>query len=246
MNRLKAAGIHLIISFFIVASVLTTMYLLWYPDEYFTLMGGKKLIALLAIVDIFLGPLLTFIVFKSGKKSLKFDLTCIGIVQIAALSYGVYVMFESRPVFTVFNKDKFQISAVVDIAPEELSKARNPQWRQFSIKGPELVAIGVPDQNDKVEAMFAKVESASAYRYPKLYDQYKKHRDEVIKSGKPLASLSEVSIENKSTIDRFINKSNRPESDFLFLPVTSELAEMSVIVDAKTGDFIEIIDAKQK
>jgi hypothetical protein len=243
MTRLKAAGIHVLISFFIVATVLATMYLLWYPNKYFLLMGGQKLIVLLASVDIFLGPLLTFIVFKSGKKSLKFDLFCIGLVQIAALSYGVYVMFESRPVFTVFNKDKFQISAVVDIAPEELAKANNPQWRQFSITGPELVAIGVPDVKDRNETMFAKVESANAYRYPRLYDQYKNHRDDVIKSGKPLTRLAEVSAKNKAAIDKFINSSNRPENDFLYLPISSELAEMSVIIDAKTGDFIQIIDA---
>lgn len=172
MNRLKAAGIHVLISFFIVASVLLTMYLLWYPKEYFWLMGGITLITLLACVDIFLGPLLTFVVFKSGKKSLRFDLFCIGIVQIAALSYGVYVMFESRPVFTVFNKDKFQIAATVDIPPEELAKAKNHHWRKFSMIGPVLVAIGDPDMSDKTEAMFAKVVSTHAHQYPKLYDHY--------------------------------------------------------------------------
>lgn len=246
MTRFKAAGIHVLLSFFIVVSVLAIMYLVWYPSTYFSLMGGKKLISLIGGVDVFLGPLLTLIVFKSGKKTLKFDLFCIAVVQITALSYGVYVMFESRPVFTVFNKDKFQIAAAVDITPEELAKAKNPQWHQLSITGPELVAIGVPDAKDKKETMFANIESANAFRYPKLYDTYKNHSNEVIKSGKPLASLSEVGAENKSTINRFISKSNRPESDFLFLPVTSELAEMSVIVDAKTGDFIEIIDAQAK
>jgi len=244
MNRFKAAGIHILISFFIVTTVLAAMYLLWYPNEYFMLMGGQKLIVLLACVDIFLGPVLTFVVFKSGKKSLKFDLFCIGVVQFAALSYGVYVLFESRPVFTVFNKNKFQIAAVVDIAPEELAKTKNPHWQKFSITGPELVAVGAPDERNKVEAMFAKVESKNAYHYPRLFDQYNNHRDEVIKAGKPLAILSGFSIENKSTIDRFLNKSNRPESDFLFLPIASELAEMSVIVDAKTAALVTIIDAK--
>jgi hypothetical protein len=245
MTRFKAAAIHLLISFFIAASVLTTMYFLWYQNAYFSLMGGKKLITLIGIVDVLLGPLLTLIVFKSGKKSLKFDLFCIAVVQITALSYGIYVMFESRPVFTVFNKDKFQIAAVVDITPEELAKAKTLQWRQLSITGPELVAIGIPDAKDRKETMFANVESANAFRYPRLYDTYKNHSNEVIKSGRLLTRLSEVGTENKSTIGKFLSKSNRPASDFLFLPVTSELAEMSVIVDAKTGDFIEIIDAAQ-
>ena len=246
MTKFKAASTHLLISFFIVACVLTTMYLLWYPNAYFALMGGKKLVMVLACVDVLLGPLLTFIVFKSGKKYLGFDLFCIAVVQMMALSYGVYVMFESRPVFTVFNKDKFQISAVVDISTEELGKAKNPLWRKLSITGPELVAIGVPDKKDRRDTMFANLESLNAYRYPRLYDNYQKHVQEVIKSGKPLPILYEVKAENKAAVDTFIKNRNRPESDFLYLPITSELASMSVMVDAKTGEFIEIIDSTEE
>lgn len=54
-----------------------------------------------------------------------------------------------------------------------------------------------------------------------------------------------INDENKLAIDQFTCKSNRPETDFLYLPIASELAEMSAIVDAKTGAFIQIVDAKQ-
>lgn len=245
MNRFKAAGIHLLLSIFIVTSVLAVMYFLWYPKGYFTIMGGGALISLIGFVDVFLGPLLTLVVFKPGKKNLKFDLACIGLVQICALSYGTYVMFESRPVFTVFNKDSFRIAAVVDITPEELAKAKQPQWQKYSITGPELVAIAKPNDNDKKERMFALTAGPIASSFPRLYDQYSKHSNEVIKSGKSLNLLASVDAHNKSVIDKFISKSNRPESDFLYLPIASELAEMSVIIDAKTGEFIEIVDAKQ-
>ena len=246
MTRLKAAGTHVLISICIVFTVLTTMYFLWYPSEYFVLMGGKNLITLLASVDVFLGPLLTFCIFKAGKKGLKFDLFCIALVQFIALSYGVYVMFEARPIFTAFHKNQFQIGSVVDIAPNELAKAKNPLWRQPSVTGPQLVAIGEPDKKDKKAVAFAGAVNEYAYRYPILYEDYNKHRPDVIKAGKPLNSLATDSVENKAVIDQFLGQINRPATDFLVLPISSELAEMSAIVDAKTGDFIEIIDAKPK
>ena len=155
-------------------------------------------------------------------------------------------MFSARPIFTVFNKDEFEISAVVDIAPEELAKAKQPQWRKASDTGPQLVAIGEPNKKDKKETIFAHQVGRSAYRYPKLYDDYNKHHSEVIKAGKPLISLAKDNIENKAAIDQFLGQVSRPATDFLVLPISSELAEMSAIVDAKTGDFIEIIDAKPK
>ncbi|MEO6118261.1 MAG: hypothetical protein ABIP37_04240 [Methylotenera sp.] len=246
MNRFKAAGLHLILSFFIVTLVVNAMYFLWFPKAYFELMGAKKLVYLIGFVDIFLGPLLTLAIFKLGKRGLKFDLFCIGLVQVAALSYGVYVMLQARPIFTVFNKDLFQVGAVIDIVPEELAKAKNPLWRQPSSTGPQLVAIGEPDKKDKKAVAFSMTVSDYAVRYPKLYDDYNKHRDEVIKAGKPLATLVSDSAKNKSAVAKFINKSHRPESDFLVLPIVSLTGEMSAIVDAKTGDFIEIIDAKPK
>ena len=69
MTKLKAASIHLLLSIFIVATVFAIMYFLWYPKGYFTIMGGKVLVALIGGVDIFLGPILTFVVFKAGKKA---------------------------------------------------------------------------------------------------------------------------------------------------------------------------------
>jgi hypothetical protein len=245
VSRYKAAGIHLLLSVFVVLSVLAVMFLLWYPEKYFTIMGGRTLITLIGFVDVFLGPLLTLVVFNTNKKNLAFDLSVIGALQVAALAYGAYVMFESRPVFTVFNKDKFQISAVVDITAKELAAAKNPQWNHYSLTGPELVAIGKPDVNDKKAILFAQQESDDAYRYPKLYDSYANHINEVIRSGKPLSNLSSISAKNESTVSEFINRKNRSENDFLYLPISSELSQMSAIVDAKTGEFIEIIDARE-
>jgi hypothetical protein len=50
MSRWKASGIH------------------------FEAAGGDRLIFILAAVDVTLGPLITLIIFKAGKKGLKFDL----------------------------------------------------------------------------------------------------------------------------------------------------------------------------
>ncbi len=243
MNKFKAAGIHFLISVVIVSIVLAGMVLMWYPNQYFKLMGGLTLIITLACVDVILGPLLTLIVFKSGKKSLKFDLFCIAVFQTCALAYGVYVMFEARPVFTVFNKDSFKISSVVDISADELEKARRPEFKKLSITGPKLVGIYTPDKKNKYEWMFAMTESDIAYRYPRLFDEYDLHRSEVIKAGKPFNVLYLSSAVNKLAADNFLESTKRQKTDFLLLPISSELAQMTAVVDAKTGDFVGIIDA---
>jgi len=56
------------------------MILVWYPPPLFQLLGGFELLLLIVAVDIALGPLLTLVVFKSGKKRLKFDLSVIALL----------------------------------------------------------------------------------------------------------------------------------------------------------------------
>jgi len=246
MSRFQAATLHFFISLAVIATIITIMLTLWFPNAYFKLMGGKTLIYLIAGVDVFLGPLLTLVVFKAGKKSLKFDLACIAMLQVAAMSYGLYVMFEARPVFTVFNKNAFYIASVVDIVPSELAKGKKTEWRTASITGPRLVAATALDKKNKLETIFYDTESQMgvAQQYPRLYDDYANHVHDVIKAGKSLSALTEVSFENKQAVNKLLRDMNRPIVDFLFLPIRSATGGMSAIVDAKTGAFIKIIDVR--
>ena len=246
MSRFKAAGIHFLISLAAVTTIISLMLFLWYPHAYFKLMGGNTLIYLIAGVDVFMGPLLTMVVFKSGKKSLKFDLACIAVLQVAAMSYGLYVMFEARPIFTVYNQNAFYVASVVDIYPKELIKGKKEEWRTASMTGPRLVATAEPNKTDKTEAMFYAIQSNMklTQQYPRLYDYYPKHQIEVVKAAKVLSDLVVISAKNKQAVDAFLQKTHRPMTDFLFLPVYSAVSQMSAIIDAKTGGFIEIIDAK--
>ena len=89
LNRWKAAAIHLSLSALIAATVVTVMLLVWYPPPHFHAMGGEGLLKVLVGVDVTLGPLLTLIIFNPKKKSLRFDLSVIAALQVAALAYGV-------------------------------------------------------------------------------------------------------------------------------------------------------------
>lgn len=109
MNRYRAALTHFGISALVVGTVFVLVYFLWYPQPLFRGAGGRDLFVVLAMVDVTVGPLITLIIFKPGKKGLKFDLATIAVLQIAALAYGTHVVFEARPVWVVFLKDRFDL-----------------------------------------------------------------------------------------------------------------------------------------
>src|SRR6187402_1763816 len=101
MSRWKAAAIHLSISASIGLLAAALIFGVWYPPPYSKATGADELVLLLMGVDIVLGPMLTLVVFRSGKKSLRLDLTVIAIMQTCALLYGMSVVVRARPVFIV-------------------------------------------------------------------------------------------------------------------------------------------------
>ena len=157
MSRFKAAGIHLLISILIVLATLAVMWFVWYPKGMFKLLGGGELLLIISCVDVTLGPLLTLAVFDSTKKLIKMDLAIIGVLQIAALLYGMHVMFQARPVFNVLEEDRFSVTLASDFKDDaRLKKAKKPEWQSLSWTGPKLVAaVGPTDQKEKEEMMFS-------------------------------------------------------------------------------------------
>lgn len=97
MTKLKAALIHFSISLFVIGLFVLIIFTLWYPIPFFSISKVIVPLKLLVLIDVIVGPLLTFVVYKKNKKYLKIDLSMIALMQILALSYGVYTIYNGRP-----------------------------------------------------------------------------------------------------------------------------------------------------
>ena len=107
MTRIKAFLIHLGISSAIFLVLLGMIVFVWFPVPYFTADGGWQGIRIIAGVDFVLGPLLTLIVFKPGKKTLRFDLSVIALIQTAALAFGIATVYQQRTVLIAYANHAF-------------------------------------------------------------------------------------------------------------------------------------------
>ncbi len=87
-----------------------------------------EIFLLLLLIDVVLGPLLTLIVYKKGKRTLVMDLAVIAALQLAALTYGLldrrgrYVSARSA-----FGGNHFELVRKADIEP--LDPAREPSFQ---------------------------------------------------------------------------------------------------------------------
>lgn len=118
MTKLKASLIHFVLSLFFVSSFLMFAYWVWYGQVFIGISGVIEPAKMLIIVDVVLGPFLTFLVYKSGKKNLKFDLGIIALVQVLALTYGAYTLYLGKPSVVAWRGNAFEIIPQKNILPE--------------------------------------------------------------------------------------------------------------------------------
>ena len=85
------------------------VFFVWYPLPLAKAVGVTHIFLMMLTIDVIIGPLLSLLVYKEGKKSLKFDLMVIIIIQLSALCYGIYSIEQGRPAWLVYNVDRIEL-----------------------------------------------------------------------------------------------------------------------------------------
>jgi hypothetical protein len=242
MSRWKAAAIHLSISAFIGVMVGILLFGVWYPPPFFHAAGADELILLLVSVDLTLGPLLTLVVFRSGKRGLKFDLTLIGLVQSAALVYGLSVVLESRPVFLVGVLDRFVMVSANEITDEDLAQGKDAQFRSRSWTGPRLVGAEMPtDETERSDLMFSALEGRDVQNLPKYYRDYAQAGKSLLPKSKTLDSLRREKPQYRELVTRLLGNAGREESSVVWVPLITRKDDLIMLLDAKTAQPIQTL-----
>jgi hypothetical protein len=127
--RLRAFLVHLSASALVLAAFTSLVLLWWYPGPLLELQGGWNVLIVLLTVDVILGPMMTGIVFRPGKKWLVLDLAVIVVVQIAALAYGAMSIYVQRPSYLAFAYDRYFLVSSMDAVGQLPSDAQFPTWR---------------------------------------------------------------------------------------------------------------------
>jgi hypothetical protein len=240
-SRFRAAGIHLTISAVIACGVLFGMLFFFFPSPYFGAVGGKDLLMILIGVDVVLGPLITVIIFNPKKKSLKWDLAAIGVMQMAALAYGAYTMFEARPVYTVFAKDKFIVLTANNVDEKLLAKVRREEFKNPPLMGPVIVVARPPEgEKEQQDLLFVQAMGVGIQYMPQYYVPYKEAVGLVLKQAKRLVELKKLNPQSYDAVRQSLPSVGKQEDEIVFLPVNARKQVMTALLDAKTGEILKI------
>ena len=243
MSRFRAFLVHLLISVLVVGSFLAVTFFIWYPEPYFEADGAYHVVAVLAGVDVVLGPLLTLIVFKSGKPRLKLDLGIIAAIQLSAFLYGAGTIFTERPAYVVFVLDKFNTVPASKVDRDKIHDS-DLEFRLFS--SPKLVYTKFPHDYSAVMKIVNDVFNGGKlilYRSD-LYTPIAKGSDRILRAAKPFSRLTDkedIRKQLETRASRFYK--GDPES-LKYLPLVGKNKVMTMLLDPKTGAPVGFLDVK--
>jgi hypothetical protein len=150
MSRWQAFLIHLGISLTVFGAIAYCVMAVWYPAFFFDTDGGYQGLRILLGVDLVLGPLLTLIVYRTGKPGLRTDLTLIGTLQAACLAAGVWIVHAERPLAIAYVDGTFYTVTAQSFRELELP---SPDLSALPGDYPKWVSVKLPDDVDQQSAI---------------------------------------------------------------------------------------------
>lgn len=247
LNRLSAFGFHLIFSFLIACICGILVFFVWYPGflSYASSVGEVFLIIL--SVDVIIGPAITLIIFNEKKKELKRDLGFIIFIQIIALLYGLHTLFITRPVYLVFNSDRFDLVYANDISNKNIELAIKKEYKSLPIFGPKIIAAVLPSDSKLAEEIVVNAIAGTGddvQNLPQYYTSYNERIPDAVKLNKPLSAIESVNAGRIDDIKKLYKKYKYINIEAGYMPLKAKAHDLVVILDRKTGKILEISDLK--
>jgi len=235
-DKLLAFGVHFIATALLAAAAATLIFGVWFPAPFNEMIGGTKLFQLVVGCDLALGPLISLVIFnrKKSRRELVTDYTIVAAVQLAAMTYGVWVMAASRPAYVVFAKDRFEVVMAQAISDEYLAETRDPHFARRPLSGPEFAFLRIPPA-DEQDVMFQELAGHETEARPRFYAPYETGLAEIRQRAGSLAALEARHPEAKAVLAAAAAEAGVPAERLRWLPLRARLGFWTALIDVETG-----------
>lgn len=239
--RLKVASIHLFISGIVALSGFYLVFGIWHPSPMQKAVGVTQIFLMLLAIDVIIGPLLSLIVASSKeKKTLKFDLSVIAAVQLAAYLYGIHSIAVSRPVYLAFDKLRFEVvqaDSVVRVADKTIL----PEYQSNPLLYPQWVSVRpYKDAAEQSQRTFLELqEGISPAMQADLYQPINEGWSGMLERKHGLEELKQYNSAEQVAKEL----AAYPQADS-FLPMKAPAVDMAVLLDSKHKQVLGIVDLR--
>ncbi|MGB9038574.1 MAG: TfpX/TfpZ family type IV pilin accessory protein [Acinetobacter calcoaceticus] len=231
---------HFSISILLALVIIAWVFLVWYPQPLAQAVGVTHIFFMMVAIDVVLGPILGFLVYKESKKTLKFDLAVIILIQLSALGYGLYSIAQGRPAWLVYNVDRFELvrnNEIIDANTQKVqAQFRTPSWFK-----PKFAAVQLAKNNEeRSKNMFEEVVGGvSLAQRPERYVGLAQVKPQIQKRAQNLSELEKYN--SKKDVENILRK--YPKAD-IWVPLKANAVDMVVLMDKSSARVINIVDLR--
>lgn len=229
--------IHLALSLLIAIACYWLVFMQWYPEPFQSSERVLRIFALLILVHMVAGPLLTLLIYKPGKKDLPFDMAVIVMLQGAALAYGIWSLEQARPAWLVFSVDRFEVVRRVDIDPRRIADAA-PEFRNPATFSPSWAAARLPNNlHDRQVLLFESISGgADMANRPELYVGLDGQRGELERAIEPLERLQQF-----NDPQQVLQVLRLYPTATGWVPMTATHEDLVVLMDRATAGVVAVV-----
>lgn len=211
---------------------------IWYPMPYRAMLGVGGIYVLILVVDVVCGPLITFVLASPHKsrREMVLDLSLVGMIQMAALLYGMQTVWIGRPAVLAFEQDRLTVVSSNEIDHADLHNAP-PGLRELPHAG--LLKVGTRKPRDNSEffgGIDLSLAGISPAMRPAWWEPIGRYHDEMRAHAKPLSELIQRRPNDALLLKKSAADAGQPVEALTYLPLTS----------SKTKDWVALLDASME
>jgi hypothetical protein len=229
----RAALVHFGLSLLVAVVAATLVFGIWFPSPFSDMAGGTELFWLVVSVDVVCGPLLTLVLYSPTKKprELVMDLGIVALIQLAALAYGVWTVWQVRPLFMAHEYDRFKLVALSDLrgaSTDNLPEALAPAF----FKGPSFVSLRQPASiEEKNKVLMEALQGGSDYGdRPDFYLPFdEKTAIKTLERAKKISDYLARYPFQRNALEQIALAQNRKLEDLRYLPVRARKDWIAVL-----------------
>ncbi len=229
-SRFCAFAIHFACSLLVFSIFLYVLLKLWYPSPFFSASGGWQGIRIVALVDLVIGPLLTLVVYKPTKpaKELRTDISIIVLFQLLALGWGIYTVYNQRPVAAVFWEDRFYTVPATALESQGISLDR---LRQFSKTTPAYIFVERPATREGWDRVVDRAQNQNIppHHQIELYRPLRDHLEEVYRYNLDIEDIIQNNPEMKTQIQAILDETGTQLADNRYIGLESRYRNIVLV-----------------
>jgi len=245
--RFKALGLHVLGSSCLFLLALGCLYLGWYRWPGWYLAGALTIVAMMAGIDVVLGPLLTLIIANPSKsrRVLARDISVIVVVQLAAAGYGITTLWQGRPLYYTYSERFLEMVQATDLHAEQIALGQklNPGLAPHWYSRPRWIYVPLPKDGKLAdEIMTASIQGGDdVIQMPRYYRPWQDGLPEMLKNLRVVGKMTEIGKRDKEVAAARMRDLGVAADQPIALPMLGRGKPLVAVIDPKTGTIRDLI-----